>query len=109
MKKIVIVGGGTSGLIAAAMMDNYWKDNINITLIYDPDNKNISVGEGTTPGFVDLFEETLGHTRQDSIKKLDATIKLGILFKNWIPDEEYYHGFSQVNIEHVDDNYSCIH
>ncbi len=109
MKKIVIVGGGTSGLIAAAMMDNYWKDNINITLIYDPDNKNIAVGEGTTPGFVDLFEETLGHTRQDSIKKLDATIKLGILFKNWIPDEEYYHGFSQVNIEHVDDNYSCIH
>tara|TARA_B100001996_G_scaffold87266_1_gene64593 strand:+ start:2186 stop:3652 length:1467 start_codon:yes stop_codon:yes gene_type:complete len=109
MKKIVIVGGGTSGLIAAAMMDNYWKDNVNITLIYDPDNKNISVGEGTTPGFVDLFEETLGHTRQDSIKKLDATIKLGILFKNWIPDEEYYHGFSQVNIEHVDDNYSSIH
>ena len=42
--KIVIIGGGTSGLVTAAMMQNYWKDRVNISLIYDPNNRNIGVG-----------------------------------------------------------------
>ena len=47
MKKIVIVGAGSSGLIAAAMMKNYWGDEVDISVYYDKSNKNIAVGEST--------------------------------------------------------------
>ena len=57
MKKIVIVGAGTAGLAAAAMMKSYWKDQVDITLIYDKSRGNISVGESTTP----IFRLLLGH------------------------------------------------
>ncbi len=114
--KIVIVGGGTSGLVTAAMMYNFWGDKVNISLIYDPNTKTIGVGEGTTPSFIDVFRDVLGYETEDSIRNLDATIKLGVLFKNWIPDEEYYHGFGQVVCDRtgkqnddLSDNISCIH
>ena len=41
MKKIVIVGAGTAGLSAAAMMKSYWGDKVDITLIYDKSRGNI--------------------------------------------------------------------
>ncbi len=110
MKKVVIVGGGTSGLFTAALMQKFWKDKINITLIYDPNNKNIGVGEGTTPVIVDVFKKDLYYDIFESIREVDATIKLGVLFKNWIPNKEYYHGFTQVLInDDWDNSYSSIH
>ena len=90
---IVIVGGGTSGLVTAALFNVFWKDKVNISLYYNPENQSIGVGEGTTPSFIDVFNETLGYSTEDAIRELDATIKLGVLFKDWIPDTEYYHGF----------------
>jgi len=115
--RIVIVGGGTSGLVTAAIMQNFWGDNVNISLIYDPNNQSIGVGEGTTPSFIDVFRDSLGYNTEDSIRELDATIKLGVLFKNWIPNEEYYHGFGQVTTDiktgeqndDLSDNIACIH
>jgi len=100
--KIVIVGGGTSGLVAAALMNNFWKDKVDITLYYNPETQSIGVGEGTTPSFVDVFQETLGYNTEDVIRELDATIKLGVLFKDWIPDTEYYHGFVEVANDETD-------
>ena len=105
--KIVIVGGGTSGLVSAALMHHFWARNgfplgantegsFDISLIYDPDNQSIGVGEGTTPSFIDVFNSTLNYDTADAIRELDATIKLGVLFKDWIPNEEYYHGFGQI-------------
>ena len=38
--KIVIVGGGTSGLVAAALMNNFWKDKVDITLYYNPETQS---------------------------------------------------------------------
>ena len=54
MKKFVIVGSGTAGLIAAAMIKTYWKDEVDISLYYDRNNKGVSVGESTTP-FIHAF------------------------------------------------------
>tara|TARA_B100001250_G_C19808520_1_gene794608 strand:- start:566 stop:2044 length:1479 start_codon:yes stop_codon:yes gene_type:complete len=110
---VVIIGGGTSGLVTAAMMQNFWKSSaidVNISLYYDPDVKTIGVGEGTTPSFIDMIQEDLGYNIDDALRELKATVKLGVLFKNWVVDEEYYHGFGQVTVnKDMDDNYACIH
>ncbi len=100
MKKIVIIGAGSSGLITAAMMKNYWGDKVDVSVYYDKSNKNIAVGESTTP-IIRLFLRHLGMSTQDLFKDLKngATMKLGIHFKDWIPDTEYFHGFGQIWID----------
>ena len=42
---IVIVGGGTSGLVTAALFNVFWKDKVNISLYYNPENQSIGVEE----------------------------------------------------------------
>ena len=109
MKKIVIVGAGTAGLAAAAMMKSYWNDKVDITLIYDKSRGNISVGESTTPIFRLLLAH-LGVSTKQLIKDIGgkATIKLGINFKNWIPNTEYFHGFAEID-EQPSTNTSAIY
>ena len=41
MKKIVIVGAGSSGLITDAMMKNYWGDKVDVSVYYDKSNNNV--------------------------------------------------------------------
>jgi len=100
MKKIVIVGAGSSGLITAAMMKNYWGDKVDISVYYDKSNKNIAVGESTTP-IIRLLLSHLGMSTGDLFQELktSATMKLGIHFKEWIPDTEYFHGFGQIYMD----------
>ncbi len=97
MKKVVIIGSGTAGLITAAMMNSYWGDKVDITIIYDASRKNIAVGESTTP----IFRLLLRHlkvTTPELIKELGGkiTVKLGVNFKNWIPGTQFFHGFQEV-------------
>ena len=96
MKKFVIVGSGSAGLIAAGMIKTYWKDDVDITVIHDKSQGSIAVGESTTP-FIHAFLTFFGISERDLIRDLDVTLKLGINFKNWIPNTEYFHGFGQVN------------
>ena len=95
MKKFVIVGSGSAGLIAASMIKTYWKDKVDITVIHDKRQGSIAVGESTTPA-INAFLTFCGIPEKDLIRDLDVTIKLGINFKNWIPDTEYFHGFGQI-------------
>jgi saccharopine dehydrogenase-like NADP-dependent oxidoreductase len=67
MKKIVIIGSGTAGLIAAAMINNYWKDEVSISCYYNANSKNIAVGESTTPLFRLLLAH-LGISTEDLLK-----------------------------------------
>ena len=47
---IVIVGGGTSGWMAANLFARHWKNkNVAITLVESPNVSTIGVGEGSTP------------------------------------------------------------
>ena len=49
-KKILIVGGGTAGWMAAIHMQDAWGDKgVDISLIESPDIGIVGVGEGTTP------------------------------------------------------------
>lgn len=96
-KKIVIVGGGTAGWMAANLMAKSWLDQtIDITLIESPEIGIIGVGEGSTPqlkGFMDF----LGLSEQDWMSACHATYKTGIRFSGWSTKEgysSYFHPFA---------------
>lgn len=84
IRRITIVGGGTTGYLAAFYFSiNY--PNKEITWIYPKDNNPIGVGESLIPRssqFINKFNRTgkagLGHL--DIIKHCNGTAKLGIIF-----------------------------
>lgn len=94
--KIVILGGGTAGWMAANLMAARWKDkNIHLTLVESPDVGIVGVGEGSTPSMQNFFQE-IGVTDAEWMPQCNATYKNGITFANWtsIPGfEEYCHPF----------------
>jgi hypothetical protein len=98
-KKIVIVGGGTAGWIAASYFKSAFQELVDITIIYDHQNPAIGVGESTTPGIIDYLN-AVGISYKELIKHTGATIKLGVKFTNWHNDDtDYYHNFmSPVNV-----------
>jgi tryptophan halogenase len=95
--KFVIIGGGTAGIIAASYIRTYWGDQIDVCLIYDHKNPGIGVGESLTP-IIYQYLDYLNITKQELIKNVNATVKLGLLFKNWLNDEKsYIHSFYEIN------------
>ena len=96
MKKqynIVVVGGGTAGMMAASYMKAFWGPLADIQVIYDHNTPGIGVGESLTPVF-DAYLKVVGITTVELIKHCNATIKLGLKFKNWTHEgSEWYHSF----------------
>lgn len=92
---IAIVGAGTAGIIAASYIKSYWKDKVEVSLIYDHKNPGIGVGESTTPIILEYLD-AVGVGVNELIKNTNSTLKLGIKFKNWLDDNQhYYHGFGE--------------
>lgn len=93
-KKVVIVGGGTAGWLAAWVICGgiaRRKSPVEVTMIESSAIPTIGVGEGTTA----LFHAFLQHFGLDEIEFLRetrATIKLGIRHRGWRPGEPYYDG-----------------
>jgi 2-polyprenyl-6-methoxyphenol hydroxylase-like FAD-dependent oxidoreductase len=93
--RVVIVGGGTAGWMAACLMAKAWPAS-DITLIESPDIGIIGVGEGSTPQLRQLFR-TLGIAEADWMPRADATYKTGIAFKGWSDRPgytRYFHPFA---------------
>ena len=110
MKKILIVGGGSAGWMTAIHLDklfNHDKPTFDITVIESPDIGIIGVGEATVHS-VRFFFSALGIDEQELLRETNATLKTGILFRNWrkpVDGEvhEYFHPFEhQVSGEALD-------
>ena len=96
IKDIVIVGGGTSGWMTAAMLVRLFKSQLNITLVESEDIGTIGVGEATIPP-LQIFNSVLGIKEADFIKQTQATYKLGIEFENWGKQQQtYMHAFGNI-------------
>ncbi len=90
--KIVVVGGGTAGIMVATYFKSYWGDKADISVVYDHKRPGIGVGESMTPVF-DAYLKAVGVSTRDLIKHCNATIKLGLKFKNWVLGKEWQHSF----------------
>jgi 2-polyprenyl-6-methoxyphenol hydroxylase-like FAD-dependent oxidoreductase len=94
-KKIVIVGGGTAGWMAANLFANKWKGT-EICLVESKEIGIIGVGEGSTP-HLKLFFDAIGVADSQWMPRCNATYKNGITFDKWSSTagfESYFHPFA---------------
>jgi tryptophan halogenase len=83
IERVVIVGGGTAGWMAAAALSAYLRSTgVAITLIESSEIGTIGVGEATIPT-IRRFYAQLGMTDAQVMQACQATAKLGIRFLGW--------------------------
>ena len=94
--RIVILGGGTAGWMAACLLAHHWRDErIEIRVIESSEVGIVGVGEGSTPQLKAFFK-TLGIAETEWMPKCNATYKNGISFHNWshaAGHDSYFHPF----------------
>ncbi len=101
IEKIVIVGGGSSGWMAASYLAKSLGFNVSITVVESPTIERIGVGEATVPTIKSEFFDTLGLAEEDWMPACQATYKLGVKFLNWKKSlregsDYYYHNFGEI-------------
>ena len=83
ISRVVVVGGGTAGWMAAAALSNKLKGlPISVRLIESEEIGTVGVGEATLP-HIRAFNNTLGIAEPELMKSTEATFKLGIEFCDW--------------------------
>jgi tryptophan halogenase len=107
---VTIVGGGTAGWLAAALLDaglNRRNDgpNVRITVIESPNIPSIGVGEATTIS-MRLTCSQLGLHERDFLKRCNGSFKGAVKFSNWDKEPDgsprsYFHPFDHPGFLHV--------
>jgi len=91
--KIVIVGGGTAGWLAALSISKAQPNIHDITVIESDEVPISGAGEGSTQLFWDFINNTwfnTGINLEDFIKECNVTPKIGIKHVNWKGDGTSY-------------------
>jgi tryptophan halogenase len=94
LARIVIVGGGTAGWVAASVLARALTGaGYTITVIESPEIGTVGVGEATIPPIIDLLR-FLDINHEDFVRHTQSTYKLGIKFLDWGKrGDSYWHPF----------------
>lgn len=99
IQSIVIVGGGTSGWIAAASLAKFLGETVQITLVESDAIGTVGVGEATIPQIRKL-NGTLGLDEAEFVRATKGSFKLGIEFNDWGNlGESYLHTFGDPGLD----------
>lgn len=97
--RVVIVGGGTAGWMAAAALAKSLGYELQITLIESDAIGTVGVGEATIPP-IKNFQLLLEIDESEFMRAVNGTFKLGIEFANWGRlGESYFHPFGAFGVD----------
>jgi tryptophan halogenase len=93
IRKVIIVGGGTAGWMAAAGLSTLLDEAVEIVLIESDEIGTVGVGEATIPPLI-AFNNMIGVNEDEFLAACQGTFKLGIEFVDWgAVGERYFHPF----------------
>lgn len=93
IRKVVVVGGGTAGWLAAAAFAKLLAGIVEVELVESDEIGIVGVGEATIPQ-IRTYNAALDLDEDEFIRATQGTFKLGIEFKNWRRlGHAYFHTF----------------
>ena len=81
--KIAVVGVGSAGVLTICHLLNHLPIPWEVVSVYNPTKKILGIGESTNPPFINTIELATGFNILKDGHHLDATIKLGTVYKDW--------------------------
>ncbi len=99
IRRLVIVGGGTAGWMAATALRRLLYPELSIEVVESEEIGIIGVGEATIPPFR-THNALLRIDEAEFVRATQATFKLGIEFRDWArPGDSYIHGFGKLGLD----------